>query len=128
VRVLVCGGRDFEDGELVYSCLDAVRRERDVTAIITGDATGADTFARRWAHDRGVACHTFEANWKAHGKAAGILRNEYMLRVGRPDIAVVFPGGRGTADMVARLRWANVKRIVIKSKAGGMYIIDETCT
>ena len=32
-----------------------------------------------------------------------------MLEEGRPDLVIAFPGGRGTADLVARARRAGVE-------------------
>lgn len=43
----------------------------------------------------------FPANWKKFGKAAGPLRNVKMIEEGKPDVVIAFPGGHGTANMVA---------------------------
>lgn len=48
------------------------------------------------------------ADWKKHGKAAGPIRNGIMLRDGKPDMVVAFPGGRGTANMVDQARLADL--------------------
>lgn len=37
-----------------------------------------------------------------YGKSAGPIRNQTMLDDGKPDLVLAFPGGRGTADMVAK--------------------------
>ena len=50
----------------------------------------------------------FPAEWDTHGKAAGGIRNTLMLQSGIAG-ALVFAGGRGTADMVAKLKAAGVK-------------------
>lgn len=36
---------------------------------------------------------------KKYDVLAGPVRNTRMLREGRPDVAIGFPGGSGTADM-----------------------------
>jgi hypothetical protein len=45
-------------------------------------------------------------DWEKYKKAAGVLRNEDMLvqHEGEIDAGIAFPGGRGTADMVRRVR------------------------
>lgn len=101
-RILVCGGRRYANRAFVYSVLDRYRKEVPIDCIIHGAAAGADTLAGEWALDRGVSVVTFPAAWEAHGRAAGAIRNGRMLREGRPDIVVAFPGGTGTADMVRR--------------------------
>lgn len=64
---------------------------------------GADTLADEWAHDRGVPVEVYPADWQAHGKRAGLLRNTQMATSGIGGL-VAFPGGTGTAHMVATCR------------------------
>lgn len=108
LRLIVAGGRDYQDEATVFAVLDRIHRERIIAEIIHGDAPGADTLAGRWAKARGVTCTPCPADWKAHGKAAGPIRNRYMLTL-TPDGVVLFPGGRGTADMRAAALHAGVK-------------------
>jgi hypothetical protein len=76
--------------------------------------TGADRWADEWATTSWCPAVTFEADWKAHGRAAGPIRNQQMIDDGRPDLVVAFPGGRGTADMVRRARRAGIVVQVVK--------------
>lgn len=103
-RVLVCGGRDWQDAQAVHRRLDELQPE----AVLQGGASGADKAARAWARKHGVHCETWAADWKRKGKAAGPIRNQDMLDYGRPDLVLAFPGGRGTADIVRRARRAGV--------------------
>jgi hypothetical protein len=119
LRIIVCGGRDLSDGELVFRVLDAAedkaphplfiieggQRQKDQAGIIIG---GADYWAWRWAVDRGRPCLTFPANWTAFGKGAGPLRNQQMLDEGKPVGVIAFRGGTGTADMVTRAKAAGL--------------------
>lgn len=109
VRVLVCGGRDFRDYDTLSRVLDGVWRKHEYLTIISGAASGADNLAAAWAKDRGVDLREFPADWKAHGKAAGRLRNQQMIDEGRPNAVVAFPGGRGTRDMKRRAVKAGLK-------------------
>jgi hypothetical protein len=54
MRVLVCGGRDFDDVGLMISALDRLHTEKSFTVVIHGNARGADTMADAWARCRGV--------------------------------------------------------------------------
>jgi hypothetical protein len=107
-RLLVCGGRYYDNRALAFKVLDAVHAERPVTLVIEGGASGADTLAREWAVARGIARRTFEAHWITQGPAAGPIRNRLMITEGRPTRAVAFPGGRGTANMLKQLRAAHI--------------------
>lgn len=126
MRVIVCGGRDFYDYELMCSILDRVHSERPIKHLWHGNAAGADTLAGIWAHrggDKGISVHPTPAQWKKHGKRAGPIRNQQMLGNGI-DLVIAFPGGRGTADMVARARSAGVEVMEIashKKAPGGDY-------
>lgn len=114
-RVLVCGGRDFNDEELVFATLSQLHKQSRITAIIEGYATGADDLAREWGYGhRDCAIISFPADWSRHGKAAGPIRNTRMIEEGRPDLVVAFPGGRGTANMVAQARAAGIEVIEVK--------------
>lgn len=113
IRVLVCGGRDYDDRERVFAVLDKLDKERDISAVIDGGATGADLFGFAWACSLDKIRHTFKADWATHGKKAGPLRNQRMLDEGKPDVVVVFPGGKGTADMRARAEKAGVPVLVV---------------
>jgi hypothetical protein len=98
--VLVCGGRDFADRDWLFRVLD----ELGPSEVIHGAARGADRLAGEWARARGVACREYPADWKGQGRGAGFRRN--------PDLVVAFPGGRSTADMVAKAGKAEVKVMV----------------
>lgn len=104
IRVLVCGGRTYENWREVRGQLEALK---PIACIIRGGAPGADRLAGKYADIAGIPQIVFPANW-SQGKKAGPMRNAFMLTEGKPDIVIAFPGGRGTADMVARAKAAGV--------------------
>lgn len=108
MRILVCGGRDYSDTDTAYRVLDRVHRERGITTIIEGNARGADRIAGYWARKNRVANEKYRANWDRDGKRAGPIRNQKMIDEGKPDAVIAFPGGRGTADMIARAKKAGL--------------------
>jgi hypothetical protein len=98
MRVLVCGGRDYADRQRV----DEVLCELPIAVLTEGGASGADRLAREWAIKHGVEVVTFTAAWQRHGRAAGPLRNQAMLKRGRPRSRRGVPwqprnGGHGRA-------------------------------
>lgn len=123
LRLIACGGRGYDDRTAVFDSLDYIHARRHIALLIEGGATGADRLAREWAIDRGVAYQTFEAAWKdlsvpgvavrrgrygPYNAAAGHQRNGRMLTEGQATAVVAFPGGSGTADMVAQALAADV--------------------
>ncbi|MGB3417884.1 MAG: DUF2493 domain-containing protein [Mesorhizobium sp.] len=117
MRVLVCGGRDFNDRQKLHNALDAIvpRTEPDEygnslpdnVTIIHGGARGADQLADDYGVLNWCGIEIFRADWGL-GKAAGPIRNQRMINEGKPDIVVAFPGGKGTADMVRRAKTAGI--------------------
>ena len=113
MRVLARGGREFANRQMLSEALNRLHQERDITLIISGGARGADTMAEWWAKAEGVPCDVYQADWVGLGRKAGPIRNQHMLDVGKPDLVVAFPGGRGTADMVRRGREAGKEVIEV---------------
>jgi predicted Rossmann-fold nucleotide-binding protein len=115
MKALICGGRNYRDAGRVARVLSAAKERLGLISIIQGGADGADRLAAEWAWDQGFRVGTFNADWKAHGKAAGAIRNVLMLTEGKPDFVIAFPGGRGTAHMVQIAKSAGVKVYEISS-------------
>jgi hypothetical protein len=108
MRVLVCGGRDFNDALTLGSWLGGIHKNQGIDVLIEGGAEGADFMARKFAEWARIPVETYPADWSM-GKAGGPIRNRQMLEEGRPDLVVAFEGGRGTADMVKQAKRAGVR-------------------
>ena len=109
MKVLVCGGRDYNNYNRLCEYLDFLDDEIVVSEIIQGGAKGADNLAKRWADSKGIPTQTFNADWQRHGNGAGPIRNQEMLDVAKPDIVIAFKGGTGTADMVTRSKFEGLE-------------------
>lgn len=122
--LVVTGGRDFADRTRLHAALDALHAGEPLDHLVLGDASGADTLAYDWVRHRhsmsfpmgcGIRCTRHFANWRDFGKAAGPERNGRMIAQavslassGAKAIVLACPGGRGTADCVAKARAANL--------------------
>lgn len=113
MRVLVCGGRDYDNPAKVHEFLYDLYDETPFELLISGAARGVDTYAVDWAKAAGVEYREFPADWGTFGKKAGALRNHDMLSIGKPDVVVAFPGGRGTSHMVSIAKAEGVKVIQV---------------
>ena len=116
MKVLVCGGRDYDKAQ-VWNALEHIVQSEicpwPPTCLIHGAARGADEGAAEWAKSEGIKSIAYPANWRKHGKAAGPMRNQKMIDEAKPDAVVAFPGGRGTADMVRRAYSAGIPVVEI---------------
>lgn len=105
--VLVCGGRDYDDRQAVYDCVEWLKGfYGPELRILHGAARGADALAGQAAEDLGIPCKAFPADWETHKKAGGHIRNaqmrDYLLMCqskGHSIQVVAFPGGNGTRNM-----------------------------
>lgn len=130
-RVLVCGSRGWTDrdkmrqeldaasdigglGEMAHMVIDKVPPQEMV--IIHGNARGADKMAGEIAEELGYQVEVYPADWAKYGKQAGFIRNQQMLREGKPDMCIAFWDGksRGTLDMIERAKAAGHKVMVVK--------------
>lgn len=97
MRVIVAGGREVRDYEIVPRAIEASGFE--VTELVSGGASGVDTLGEHWANTHGIPVARFTANWQKHGRAAGPIRNRQMAAYAQALIAIP-TGGRGTANMI----------------------------
>lgn len=117
-RVLVCGGRNFMDGDCVTRVLDEFHASEKgpIGLLIQGGASGADLLGMMWAKDNEVSCLTFEAEWGTYGRAAGPIRNKRMLKELEEGYVIAFPGGRGTGNMIGQAKIHNFPVIEIEAE------------
>lgn len=115
MRVLVCGGRDYNDVVRITQALDKLRAKFGDFTVVQGGARGADTLAKWWALSRNVACEEYPAQWDKYGKSAGYKRNALMADTldTKTDCVVAFPGGKGTKNMVDLARARGIKVYVV---------------
>jgi hypothetical protein len=131
MKILVCGGRDYNNYSKVNEILSLICEENNLKTepdsfgnylytptIIHGAAKGADSLADQWAVANWTKLEVYPAKWSKWGKSAGYTRNKQMLEEGKPDLVVAFPGGKGTAMMVKLAKEAGVKVIEIQDGQG----------
>ena len=104
-KIIIAGGRDFDDYEYMSSKLrevmtDAAICDHRSVKIISGMAKGADTLAIRYADEHKLTKILFPANWKLHPRLAGFLRNEDMLSIATHLIAFWDGKSSGTKHMI----------------------------
>lgn len=108
MRLLVCGDRNWTDLAMIALLINELKP----TAVIEGEARGADRLARVAARHLNIPVEAYPAQWDTYGKRAGPVRNQLMLDEGKPDLVVAFHDSintsRGTADMLRRAKLAGV--------------------
>ena len=115
-KVIIAGCRDFTDYELLREKCDyhlQNLRLEDIV-IVSGHASGADSLGERYAQERGFQLETYPADWKAHGRAAGPIRNAKMANGAHALIAFWDGKSRGTKNMIETARKYNLKVAVVR--------------
>lgn len=112
-RVLVCGGRDYDNWKRVNKTLADIDAANPIGLIIQGGANGADWLAAKWAKHNRKPCAQFNAHWETLGKAAGPIRNQWMIEFGQPELVVAFGGGRGTQNMIDTASKAGIEVVTV---------------
>ena len=117
VKVIIAGGRDFGDYELLRDSCDHKLSNFHAThniTIISGGARGADRLAQDYAQDRKYHLEIMNADWETHGKSAGYKRNQAMADVATHLIAFHDGESRGTANMIQVATKLGLKLCVIR--------------
>lgn len=128
MRVLVCGGRGYNNAELLSVVLFSLHVAEPITTVIEGSASGADRMAREWAVRNNIPVETYPADWERYGKAAGGIRNRQMLVEGKPDCVVAFPGNKGTANMIGKTKGAGISLYEIFDQSAHNGAVSYTVT
>jgi hypothetical protein len=111
MKLLVCGGREFNDFDKMSKVLSEYTGE---ITLAHGNCKGTDRLAEQYALEHNWNVVPYPANWALYGKSAGPLRNQKMLVDFKPDVVVAFPGGKGTEDMIYKVKRAGIKLVIVE--------------
>lgn len=108
-RIIICGGRHFNDYEALESLVNSALTEKGLDSneveIVSGHCEGADMLGELYAEKHGIVCKAFPAEWEKYGRAAGPIRNSQMIEYASESaipivVAFVSPRTKGTTDTV----------------------------
>lgn len=113
MKVIVAGGRDLKLIPIIFKLDElSARMGLDISEIVSGCCKGVDEAGEFWAKKKGISIRKFPADWDAHGKAAGPIRNRQMAEYA--DTVILFPGGKGTASMKREAQKAGIDIIEVE--------------
>ncbi len=122
LKILVCGGREFEDYELAKSVISEAIKSKSVAhsdvEIVSGHCKGADMLGERYAAEHGTMLKIFEAEWSLYGRAAGPKRNKAMIDYistseRKMVIAFVSKNSIGTRNTISQAKKKNLEVIEV---------------
>jgi len=100
MRLGVVGGRDFNDYDLLKEKLDHIHSIKKIECIISGGAKGADSLGEKWADENEIEKDIYLPDWKKHGRAAGFIRNEDIVKNSHRVIAFWNKKSKGTKNSI----------------------------
>ena len=115
-RVIIAGGRNFKDYLLLREKCDfhlGNKMKNCRIIVLSGTAKSADTMGEQYASERGFMLEKHPANWRTHGKSAGIVRNMEMAE--KADALIAFWDGisPGTKNMIETARKHGLRVMVV---------------
>jgi len=111
MKVVIAGGRTFDNYELLKTKCDEILKDYSDIEIVSGTAKGADKLGEMYSKEKGYGLKLFPADWKKFGKSAGIRRNEQMSDYS--DMLIAFWDGlsKGTKHMID---YSNRKKLDVR--------------
>ncbi len=101
MRLIIAGGRHFDDVALIRAALARAHAIRPITVLIHGGSGALGITSEDWAREMRLHVVRYPANWREFGKRAEAIRNAFMIEDSRPDMVLALPGGNDTADLIA---------------------------
>ena len=120
-RIIICGGRHFDNYDMLSNVMDDVMSEFDLSfdqiEIVSGHCSGADKLGEAFAKNHNICCKIFPADWSSYGRAAGPIRNSEMISYASESdipivVAFVSPKSKGTVDTVNKAKAKQFKVFV----------------
>lgn len=96
MRTIIAGSRGLGMIHLLRA-MSKCPWEKDITKVISGNARGIDRAGETWATVHEIALEVYPANWREHGRAAGLRRNAQMVALA--DAAVIVWDGRSRGTL-----------------------------
>ena len=114
-NVIIAGGRDFNDYELLKKKCDYyLQFVEDNICIISGAARGADTLGEKYAKERGYKIDSHPADWDKYGKKAGYIRNKEMVDIASAAICFWDGQSKGTKHTIDLCKEKNIPIKIVK--------------
>ena len=112
VRLAVIGSRDFPSRYLVERLIYEIPKD---IVLVSGGARGVDTWVEVAAKHHNRQIDIYPANWSQHGKNAGFVRNNQIIR--NSDLVLAFwsDKSKGTKHSIQLAKYLGKTCIVVKA-------------
>ena len=98
-RIAIIGSRNYPDPSAVRRFVSELPAD---WVVVSGGASGVDSWAEEAAFDRDLQTVVFPADWERHGRAAGPIRNAQIVDFTDEVVAFWDGASRGTLNTVVQ--------------------------
>ena len=112
--LVVSGSRTFSNANIIAKHLQQALQKQPHLVLISGGAKGADALVKQWAYQHQVPCLVVPAKWSQYGKAAGPIRNNFMLTMGHGLLAFPQAGSKGTVGVINKAKQLGLPTKVVQ--------------
>lgn len=136
MRLIIAGSRDYHDRTVVYETIKlaleswfkpflSAHPEVVIEEVVSGRCRGVDLIGEDWAKLNRIPVKTFPLSgkeWEAQGRAAGPIRNGYMVDYAREGDGKHTDGKGGALIAIWRRRSRGTHDVIKKARAGGLLV------
>ena len=112
MRTIIAGSRAIDDYTSLV--LAIAQCPWQITTVLSGHADGVDRLGERWALSRNIPVELYPADWKTHGRVAGLVRNIEMACRAQALVAVWDGESNGTKHMIRVAEKYDLKIFVVR--------------
>lgn len=119
-RLLVCGSRGITDKDWIFSQIESYWYEHlacySDPIMIEGAARGVDLIAKAYAVENNWKVEEYPADWEKHGRGAGYIRNDIMVKAA-DEVLILWDGeSRGTKNDIGLCKKYNKPHKIVLYK------------
>lgn len=126
MRIAIAGTRTWTDDgaqarvdDVIKAALE--RMEWTADMILSGHCSGVDCCGEHWAEVRDIHVAMLPALWNVFGSPhAAHMRNQSLALLCDAAIVIPHPDGRGTQDLMRRLRTEHKPHVICDAVTGKM--------
>lgn len=105
-KIMITGSRSITDKEWVYDHLNFITRQYNIECFVVGDASGIDSLVQAYGKDNEIHVKERKVLWDLYGKAAGPIRNSWMVKECDFGLGLWDGESSGTKDALEKLKTA----------------------
>ena len=106
MKVIIAGSRSIDNYAMLLAAI--AESKFNITAVISGAATGVDYLGERYAHEHGLPVKQYMPKWKELGENAEEMRNFDMAADADACLVIWDGSSPGTKSLIIQAAKRNI--------------------